>query len=222
VSAAAAPAGTRVRVLIASEQAATRSGIRLALANEADCLESDDPDDAVAAAMDARADVYLVDFDPPRRAIRATAEITSALPDAVVVVMTRTVHDDEVLAAVRAGAAGYLAQTIDPDRLPHVIRGVLRGEAAIPRRLVRVMAEELRGRPGPRQLRLGERGRVVLTARESEVVDGLRQGLSTREMSGLLGISEVTVRRHVSAVHQKLGTASRAELAGLLADCASR
>jgi len=218
VSAVATPVGSRVRVLIASDHPATRSGVRLALAEEAECLEADDPDGAVVAAAHGRADIYLIDFDPPRRAIRTAAEITSTMPEALVVVMTSRVDDNEVMEAVRAGASGYLAQTIDPDRLPHVIRGVLRGEAAIPRRLVRLMAEELRVGRGPRHLRLGESGRVELTARESEVVEGLRQGLSTREMARQLGISDVTVRRHVSAVHQKLGTGSRAELTRLLAN----
>ena len=212
------PPDVRPRVLIASEHEATRTGIRLALAGEADCVEADDPVGAVAAGQAGRADVYLIDFDPPRRAIRTAAEITSTAPDALVVVLTRRVDDNELLAAVRAGATGYLARTIAPDLFPHVIRSLLRGEAAIPRGLVRLIAQELRGDPGPRRLDLGARGRIELTGRESAVVEGLRQGLTTRELAALLGISEVTVRRHVSAVHRKLGTASRAELVGLLAD----
>lgn len=218
---AAVAAAGRARVLIASDHAATRSGIRLALADEADCFEAADPDGAVAAARQGRADVCLIDFDPPHRAIRTAAEITSAVPEALVVVMTRRLDEDEVMAAVRAGAAGYLSEAIDPDRLPHVIRGLLRGEAAIPRRLVRLMVDELRGGRSPRHLELPAGGRVALTVRESEVVEGLKRGLSTKELAGLLGISEVTVRRHVSGIHQKVGTGSRAELAQVLTGASS-
>ena len=218
MTALAAPVGARARVLIAADHPATRTGVRLALADAADCSEADDADSAVAAAVREQPDVCVVDFDPPGRAIRAAAEIIAKVPRASVVVMTRRIDEEEFIAAVRAGAIGYLLEGIDPARLPHVVRSLMRGEAAVPRALVPRLIDELRGREGRRRhLDLSERRRVELTAREWEVVDLLRKGMSTRSIAELLGISAVTVRRHVSAVHGKLGIRSRAELLRLLA-----
>jgi two-component system, NarL family, nitrate/nitrite response regulator NarL len=205
-------------VLIAADHVATRTGMRLALADAAECSEAGDAEAAVAAAVREKPDVCVVDFDPPARAIRAAAEITAKVPQASVVMITHRIDEDEFVAAVRAGATGYLAQGVDPSRLPHVVRSVMRGEAAVPRVLVARLIDELRGRDGRRHhLELHERRRVELTAREWEVVDLLRQGMSTRSVAETLGISAVTVRRHVSAVHGKLGVRSRAELLELLA-----
>ena len=207
----------RARVLIAADHLATRTGVRLALAGAADCSEAGDTDSAVATALREQPDVCVVDFDPPGRAIRAAAEIISKVPRASVVVMTRRIDEEEFIAAVRAGAIGYLPEGVDPARLPYVIRSLMRGEAAVPRALVPRLIDELRGREGRRHLDLYERKRVELTGREWEVVDLLRKGMSTRSIADLLGISAVTVRRHVSAVHGKLGVNSRAELLRLLA-----
>lgn len=209
---------SRARVLIAADRLATRTGMRLALAEDAECSEAGDAEAAVAAAVRDRPDVCVFDFDPPGRAIRATAEITSRVPEASVVMFTRRMDEEEFLAAVRAGATGYLPEDVDPARLPYVVRSVMRGEAAVPRALVARLIDELRGREGRRRsFQIQERRRVELTAREWDVVDLLRQGLSTRSIAEVLGISAVTVRRHVSAVHGKLGVNTRAELLELLA-----
>jgi DNA-binding NarL/FixJ family response regulator len=93
----------------------------------------------------------------------------------------------------------------------------MRGEAAVPRTLVTRLIDELRGREQRRHLELHER-RIETTTREWEVVECLRQGMSTREIAQLLGIADVTVRRHISGVHQKLGIRTRAELLRLLAE----
>src|SRR5437868_12054386 len=209
--------GGKARVLIAADHLATRTGLRLALGEAADCSEADDAATAIATAIRDQPDVCVVDFDPPGRAIRAVAEITSKVPGSSVVVMTRRIDEEEFIAAVRAGAIGYLPEGVDPARLPYVIRSLMRGEADVPRALVPRLIDELRGREGRRHLDLYERKRVELTGREWEVVDLLRKGMSTRSIADLLGISAVTVRRHVSAVHGKLGVNSRPELLRLLA-----
>jgi DNA-binding NarL/FixJ family response regulator len=209
---------SKARVLIAADRLATRTGMRLALADDAECSEAGDAEAAVAAAVRDKPDVCVFDFDPPGRAIRATAEITSRVPEASVVMFTRRMDEEEFLAAVRAGVTGYLPEDVDPARLPYVVRSVMRGEAAVPRALVARLIDELRGREGRRRsFQIQERRRVELTAREWDVVDLLRQGLSTRSIAEILGISAVTVRRHVSAVHGKLGVNTRAELLELLA-----
>jgi DNA-binding NarL/FixJ family response regulator len=205
----------KARVLIAAEHDATRTGMRLALADAADCSEVADADAAVDAAVRERPDVCVVDFSPPGRGIRAAAEITTRLPGATVVVMTDHIDEEEFLTAMQAGAAGYVSQQIDPSRLPYLIRGVMRGEAAVPRALVTRLIAEFRGRER-RRVTLRERQGVELTRREWQVVEALQGGLTTREIADRLSIAEVTVRRHISGVGQKVGARTRSELLDIL------
>lgn len=219
MTAVAAPSDVeRPRVLIAADNAATRTGVRLALSQTADCFEADDDERVAEVAARDAPDVCFLVFDPARRGIRAAAELRARVPRTQVVVMTRRVDSEECIAAVRAGAAGYLSQGIDPARLSYVVDSLLHGEAAIPRRLVQGLIDEIRGRDRRRRLELPERRQVELTARESDVVEGLRQRMSTREMADLLGISQVTVRRHLSAVAHKVDARTRAELLRVLDD----
>ena len=120
------------------------------------------------------------------------------------------------MAAVRAGASGYLTQSLDPARLPHVVRGALRGEAAVPRRFVSRLLDELMTRERRRSVVLADRGRVSLTTREWEVVERLLRSSSTSEIATELGVAPVTVRRHVGSVERKLGVSTRAEVVALL------
>ena len=205
----------KARVLVAADLDATRNGIRLALAEAADVSEADDADAAVDIAVRDRPDVCVVDFSPAGRGIRATAEITTRIPGATVVIMTDRIDEDEFLSAIQAGATGYVSQQIDPARLPHLIRDLMRGEAAVPRALVTRLLDEFRGRER-RRLALRERRGVELTEREWQVVEALRQGMTTRQIAERLGIREVTVRRHISGVQHKVGVRTRSEVLGLL------
>jgi Response regulator containing a CheY-like receiver domain and an HTH DNA-binding domain len=94
-------------------------------------------------------------------------------------------------------------------RLSHALTGVLRGEAALPRALVMRLIDEFRRRDGRRPMRLSGRG-VALSDREWRVLSGLREGRTTAEIAGRLGVTEVTVRRHVSRILAKLHVRDRA------------
>ena len=212
-----APDRSRARVLIAADHVPTRVGLRLALEPSADCTEAGDSESAVAAAERESPDVCLLDFDPPSRGLRALAEIRSRVPEAHVIVLTSRVEEDEFIAAMRAGASGYLHQGLDPARLPFVVEGVLRGEAAVPRHFVTRLIDELRAPALNRNhVRAADRG-VELSSREWETLELLRQGLPTREIAMRLGISQVTVRRHLGSAYRKLGVGSRASALELLA-----
>src|SRR5438094_646961 len=102
MTALAVSPGGKARVLIAADHLATRTGLRLALGEAADCSEADDAATAIATAIRVQPDVCVVDFDPPGRAIRAVAEITSKVPGSSVVVMTRRIDEEEFIAAVSA------------------------------------------------------------------------------------------------------------------------
>jgi DNA-binding NarL/FixJ family response regulator len=212
----AAVAEPPTRVLIAAERRPTRARLRLALEGEVRCSEAENADAAVAAAVRERPDVCLLGLKSHTR-IRAAAEIASRAPAVQVIVLTSRPDEEEFMAAMRGGAAGYLPQSLDPERLPDVVRSTLRGEPAVPRRFVARLLAELQSQPQARRtfVRVG-RERVPLTIRESEVVELLRRAASTAEIAGELGIAPVTVRRHIGSIEQKLGVNSRAGMLRLL------
>jgi DNA-binding NarL/FixJ family response regulator len=206
----------RAHVLIAAERLPTRVGLRLALEPEARCTEAADAESAVDAAVRDRPDVCLLGLDPSPQSLKLVNEIVSRVPSAAVILLTSKLDEDEFMAAVRAGASGYLTSSLDPARLPHVVRSALRGEPAVPRRFVSRLLEELRTREHRRSVVLSGKGRVALTTREWEVVELLLRGASTAEIADELGVAPVTVRRHLGSVEHKLGVSTRAEVVELL------
>ncbi|MGZ4314418.1 MAG: response regulator transcription factor [Gaiellaceae bacterium] len=206
----------RTHVLIAAERQPTRVGLRLALEPEARCTEVADAESAVDAAVRDRPDVCLLGLDPSGNGLRVVTEIASRVPSAAIILLTSKLDEEEFMAAVRAGASGYLTQSLDPARLPHVVRGALRGEPAVPRRFVSRLLDELRTRERRRTVVLAGKGRVALTAREWEVAELLLRSATTSDMATQLGVAPVTVRRHVGSVERKLGVSTRAEVVALL------
>lgn len=204
---------TGITVVLADDHAAVRAGIRLALAGEGFNVVAEAPDgpSAVEAAKRERPDIALLDVNMPGSGIKAAEEIAAALPDTVVVMLTVSRDDDDLFAALRAGASGYLLKDTDPGRLPFALRGVLDGEAALPRGLVARLIEEFRTRGKRRRLPLMRQRGVELTEREWEVLEFLHDGLSTAEIAERMSISPVTVRRHVSEILKKLRVTTREE-----------
>ena len=169
---------------------------------------------AVEAALEHEPDVALLDINMPGNGIAAAAEISTRLPETAIVMLTVSRNDDDLFAALRAGATGYLLKDTDPERLPLALLGVLRGEGALPRTLVARLVQEFRGR-SKRRLAIGK-SNVELTPREWEVLEGLKDGLSTEEIAEHLFVSQVTVRTHVSAILKKLKVPDRAAAIKLL------
>ncbi len=205
-------------MLIAAEQLPTRVGLRLALEPEARCTEAADAQSAVEAAVRDHPDVCLLGLDASGQGLLAANEIVARVPSSAVILLTSRLDEEEFMAAVRAGASGYLTHSLDPARLPHVIRGALRGEPAVPRRFVSRLLDELRTRERRRSVVLEGKGRVALTAREWEVVELLLRSATTMEIAEELGVAAVTVRRHLGSVERKLGVSTRAQVVELLTE----
>jgi DNA-binding NarL/FixJ family response regulator len=198
----------RPSVLVVSENASTREGVRMALERSTDCYEARTSAEAAKIAADAFPSVCLVAAGPNGE-MRLVSEVSAAVPYAHIIVLASRVHEEQLLAALRAGAVGYLSADVDPARLPFVVRGVMHGEAAISRVLVARLVSELRERSKRRLLLLESRQAVDLTTREWEVLELLGQRATTKEIAAALSISEVTVRRHVGALLKKLGVSDR-------------
>jgi len=200
-----------IRVVIADHDAASREGVRLALKGKDFDISSEagSADSAAFAAGRDLPDICLVEADLPGGGVAAAERVLAASPQTVVVMLSAAVDDNRLFAAVRVGARGYLLKDMDPERLPMALRGVLNGEAALPRPLMGRVLKELRavarGRHASELSRLG----VDLTRREREVLELLDRGLATAQIGQLLGISAVTVRRHVSHLVQKLRAPDR-------------
>jgi DNA-binding NarL/FixJ family response regulator len=205
------------RVLLAERDGPTRAGLRLALGGAGfDVVaEASEHAGAIEAALEHRPDIALVGTDLPGGGIDVARTVAERLPATKVIVLSPDPDGRELLEAVLAGAAGYLSKEIAADRLPHAIRGVLRGEVALPRRYTNHLLDELRGRDVERTL-VAAQASAALTDRQWEILRLLGQSASTAQMAERLGISEVTVRRHVSSLLAKLGVADRAEAVRVL------
>ena len=208
-------------VLVADDHAPTRKDVCAALADHPEievCGDVADAAAAIQAAVRLLPDVCLLDIRMPGGGIAAAWEITSRLPDTRVVMFTVSREDDDLFDALRAGASGYLLKDTDPERLPLALLDVVEGDAAIPRSLVARLASEFRDR-GPRRRALaGSELAGHLTSREWEVLDLLREGLSTGEIAEKLCISQVTARTHISAILKKLRVPDRTAAIRLFAE----
>ncbi|TDW86968.1 LuxR family two component transcriptional regulator [Kribbella pratensis] len=206
------------RVVIADDHPMLRAHIRQALETGGFevCAEAASGPQAVRFAQEHQPDVVLLDIHMPGGGIRAAAELSRLLPELAIVMLTVSRDDNDLFDSLRAGASGYLLKDTDPGRLPEALRGVLSGEAAIPRSLVARILDEFR-EPGRRRSERRSKA-AVLTSREWEVMGLLGDGLTTEEVAKRLYLSPTTIRVHISSVLRKLRVKDRQSAIDLLRD----
>jgi DNA-binding NarL/FixJ family response regulator len=196
-------------VLVADDDTAHRRRVREAL--EADgfvvVAEAGDADTAISATIRLRPDILLLEIELPGDGLTAVGRIAKGSPKTLIVVLSGSERADDVVTALTRGASGYLLKGISGERLASTLRGAYDGEPPLSRSLVPHLVEEIR-RGSERRLLLPD-GAVTLTPREWEVGELLRERHSTAEIADRLGVSPVTVRRHVGLLLQKLGAESR-------------
>ena len=199
-----------IRILVADDHTLVREGLCGLLATEpgfkvvgqaADGLE------ATQQALALKPDVVLLDLAMPRQGgLDALLAIQQAQPDIRILILTSFGDEEQIFVAIKAGALGYLLKDASSQELIRGIRDVYEGRLSlspvIARKLMREMEQPTPG-AGPEEL----------TAREGEVLGHLAQGLSNREIGQRLGISEWTVRTHVSHILEKLHVANRTQAA---------
>jgi DNA-binding NarL/FixJ family response regulator len=198
-----------IRVLVVDDHPVVRQGLRAFLSSRDDMevvAEAADGEEAVRKLRHLRPDVALVDLVMPGtgglQVLERAAELE--LPTRIIV-LTSFAETDQVVPAVRAGAAGYLLKDAEPRELEDAIRAVHRGEALLhPRAAGAVMREVAAPRPAPL---------ADLTPREREVLVRLARGLTNRLIARELGVTEKTVKTHVSHVLAKLGVTDRTQAA---------
>jgi DNA-binding NarL/FixJ family response regulator len=202
-----------IRVLIADDHAVVRQGLRtfLELQDEIEVVgEAADGEEAVALVTSTEPDVALLDLVMPRLGgLEAIRRIREVAPATRVLVLTSFADDDTVLPAVRAGAAGYLLKDVQPPELVGAIRAVHAGEALLAPAVATMLVEQLAAEDGAAGAPRGEH----LTPREREVLALLARGRANKVIARDLGVSERTVKTHVSNILGKLNLTDRTQAA---------
>ncbi|MCX4529790.1 MULTISPECIES: response regulator transcription factor [unclassified Streptomyces] len=203
-----------IRVLIADDQPLVRRGLALILAPDPAFEvvgEAEDGARAVALAHELRPDVVVMDIRMPvLDGVKATEELARTLPASRVLALSTFDMDEYVVAALRAGAYGFLPKDISPEELIAAVHTVHTGEAAVaPRLLTRLISTYVRAsaaRPRP-----PAEAPAGLTPRELEIWQLLATGFDNAEIAGNLDISVSTVKNHITGIFAKLGVRDRAQ-----------
>ena len=204
-----------IRVLIADDQALLRDGFRSILDRENDIevvAEADDGAEAVVAARRTRPDVALMDIRMPRLdGISATERLLQEPDPPRVLVLTTYDTDQNLYAALRAGACGFLLKDVRATQLCEAVRVAARGEELYaPQVLRRIVAAYVDGHEQPAGA--GTEALDVLSARERDVAVLIARGLSNSEIAGELFLSQATVKTHVNRILGKLGLRDRVQV----------
>ncbi|HVM68932.1 MAG TPA: response regulator transcription factor [Gaiellaceae bacterium] len=201
------------RILVVDDHPLTRDALSSLLTQGGfDVVgEAADGAEALELAQALRPDLVLLDLSMPGMdGLTALPRLRAAAPRCEVVVLTASGTEDNLLAAIRGGAAGYLLKNEPPERIVAFLRGVLDGEAALSGEVARRLLDQVRvgGRLGGG---VPDHIAQTLSAREVEVLLLLDEHLSTDDIAKRLYISEHTVRSHVKSLLRKLGVSSRRE-----------
>jgi DNA-binding NarL/FixJ family response regulator len=200
----------RIRILIADDHPVVRDGLAAMLGTQPDFAVvglAVDGREAVLQAIDLDPDVVLLDLEMPGLdGVQALAEMRQSAPDVRAIVFTAFDTDERIVGAVQAGAQGYLLKGVPRDELFHAIRVVSQGgsllQPVVASKLMRRIATPSHP-PAPIA--------APLTEREQEVLGWLARGRVNKEIAAGLGISERTVKFHVSSIFNKLGATNRTE-----------
>lgn len=205
------PAATPVRIVIADDHPIFRDGLRRLLESEPDftvIAEAADPQETVAHVRAYSPDVLLLDLLMPRGGgLTALRELSAAPHPVRIVLLTAAIEPSEQLLAIELGVRGIVMKESATDLLLKCIRHVMAGGCWLGRESVASLVETLAHRPARRAQA------VHLTDREMDVVAAVVDGASNRDIAEQFGLSQQTVKNHLSNIFDKLGVSTRLELA---------
>ncbi len=211
-----------VRVLLVDDDALVRAGLRLILSSADDIAvvgETDDGAGAAEAVRQHRPDVVLMDLRMPQMdGIAATVALRRLDPAPQVIVLTTFQADEQVVAALRAGASGFLVKDTPPAEIVHAVRLVAAGDAIVSPSVTRTLLSHFGNTEVSQRHRVAARRLAALTAREQEVAAAVGAGASNAEIAATLFMSEATVKAHVSRLLAKLDVSNRVQVAILVHD----
>jgi DNA-binding NarL/FixJ family response regulator len=211
-----------VRVLLVDDDALVRAGLRLMLSSADDLEivgEAEDGVRAVAAVREHLPDVVLMDIRMPQMdGITATAALRRLDPAPRVIVLTTYQADEQVLSALRAGAAGFLLKHTPPADIVRAVRLVASGEAMLSPSVTRTLLSHFADTRASDRRRAAAGRLALLTDRERDVALAVASGAPNAEIAAGLFMSEATVKAHVSRLFTKLDVTNRVQIAIVVHD----
>lgn len=209
--------GRLVRVLLVDDDALVRAGLRLILGGAPDLVvvgEAGDGYAAVDAVLAHHPDLVLMDVRMPRRdGLAATRDLLARPNPPRILVLTTFDTDELVLAALRAGAHGFLLKDTPPERMVDAVRAVAAGETTLSPSVVRQVVAVATGSDHDVRRRRAAARLATLTDREREVALGIGRGCSNAQIAQELTMSVATVKAHLGHVFAKLDAANRVQVA---------
>lgn len=200
-----------IRLVIVDDHTLFREGLASIIQLEPDIEVSGlagTVQEAVEVVRQLKPDMVLMDFTlPDGNGAEATRMVLNEHPDCKIIFLTMSDSDENLFAAIRSGAKGYLVKNMSPSKLVTTIRSVQQGESALSRSMTLRLMEELSRTKEPE--RLGDSSLAKLTRRESDVLRELASGLTNKEIANHLYISENTVKYHVHSILEKLNLSDR-------------
>lgn len=208
-----------IRILVVDDHTLFRRGLMALLAREPQFEVVGDAADAGAAqrrAQELQPDLILLDNHLPGvRGVDALPALREAAPGARVLMLTVSEDEQDLAAALRAGAAGYLLKTIEGDALADAIRRAMRGEHVVAPEMTGKLVSVLRGDTPAAPASPAAALLEPLSPRERDILRGIARGASNKEIGASLGIAETTVKIHVQHVLRKLDVSTRVQAAVL-------
>lgn len=197
-----------IRVMLVDDHTVLRDGLKSIFDLEDDIEvvgEAVSGQEVVAKISETIPDVVLMDINlPDMSGVDVTAVVKSRFPECKILVLTMYSHDEYFMSAIRSGADGYLLKDVPSQEVVEAIRTVARGESVVHPSLTKKLLDFHK-----RQTRSKET--TELTDREGEILSCLVEGLSNKEIAEQLGISDKTVKIHVSNIFKKLKVKSRSQ-----------
>jgi len=209
----------KIRVLIVGDYPVVREGLRTMLSSERTIEivgEASNGVEALAMVAEKEPNVVLMDIGMPRMdGIEATRQINDKYPSVAVIVLTMYDSDTCIIDAVRAGASGYLTKHASRELLLHTIRRVSRGTTLIKTDLLyEAMSSLIHSKDASQETGLSTAQSLeALTPRENEVLKLVVEGRTNKEIGKELGVTEVTVKKHMQSIFTKLNATSRTDAA---------
>jgi len=205
--------GSRYRVVIADDHLVVREGLKLILETEEDFElvgQAQDGATAVQLVREVEPDLVLMDLRMPGMGgIEAIEQIRDANPDTAVVILTTYDEDNLMVRGLRAGARGYLLKDVDRETLFHTMRAAVRGNTVLSAEAVSTLLARSKSNNDADP----SFASTSLTPRELQILGAITRGRRNKDIGADLGITERTVKAHVSSIYAKLGVASRAAAA---------
>jgi len=199
-----------VRILVADDHPLFREGVAHSLGAEPDfkvIAQASSGEEAVHMAQRLSPDLVLLDVTMPRMGgIEAAGKIAASVPGVRIMMLTVSENQENLMAALKAGAHGYILKGVSANELRAIARRVADGEAYVSPALAAELLTEFSRPPIPDSL-------SELTARESDVLKLLSQGLTNREIGERLHLAEKTIKHHMTSILQKLHVRTRTEAA---------